>query len=519
VLHAHLPFVRHPEHPRHLEEHWLFEAMTDCYLPLLKVLRSAAGRGSRFRLTLSLSPTLLSMLSDPLLGARYLDYLSRLAQLGERVMADQRSGPRRRSLTRFYMNRLERLRTYYLDELHGDLVSAWAALADIGMVEVMTTAATHGYLPLLRSQPAAIRAQLLVARDHFRDTFGQDPRGLWLPECGYFPGLERYIAEAGFDFCVLDAHGLQQARPLPPTGVYAPLLTDNEIAVFGRDPDSAREIWSPEDGYPGHPLYREYHRDLGFEGNADLLEGFLPAGVDAAQTGFKYQSVTGGAGPKAPYDPTAAATRARLDARLFVERRGRLLASLSFADRPPLIVAPYDAELFGHWWFEGPAFLDWVVRRLDEAAPCIRAVTLGEHLRRHGSAGRVRPAASSWGEQGYNRRWLGSETSWVYLHLHEAAGKLQDLLGKQDGLPDSSFRSRLLQQAARSLLLAQSSDWTFHLGRGAGSGYSMARLRDQLARFRFLTEAARSGAIGERRLAALEQMDNLFPKLDLRHFG
>jgi len=518
LLHAHLPFVRHPEHPRHLEEHWLFEAITDVYLPLLGLLRAAVVRGSGFRLTLSLSPTLLCMLADPLLTGRYLDYLDRLARLAERLTRDPRSDPRRRSLARFYRQRLEHLRTFYLDALSGDLIAAFAALEASGLVELMTTAATHGYLPLLRSRPIAVRAQLRVGRDHFRATFGHAPEGLWLPECGYYPGLEHEVAQAGYRYLVLDAHGLQQALPPPRHGVYTPLATGAAVAVFGRDSDSARALWCPTTGYPGHPLYREYHWDPGYEGDSDLLADFLPPGVRATPTGLKFHRVTGKTDTKAPYEPAAALDQAERDAQRFVAGRRRLLGSLSFTTRPPIIVAPYDAELFGHWWFEGPAFIDALIRCFD-AAPDMQPVTLGEHLRQHGTSGEIRPATSSWGERGYNSAWLRPDMGWVYLHLHQAAGELAALVNERRPMPDRDKTLRLLRQAARSLLLAQSSDWTFHMGRGGGSAYCESRLRDQLARFRFLTAALRDSQIREEQLAALERMDNLFPDLDLRHFG
>lgn len=146
-------------------------------------------------------------------------------------------------------------------------------------------------------------------------------------------------------------------------------------------------------------------------------------------------------------------------------------------------------------------------------------MTLGEHLRRHGTAEGIRPAPSSWGEHGYNGTWLRPDTGWVYLHLHQAAGEFQALVAGRAQLPDRERTSRLLRQAARSLLLAQSSDWVFHLGRDGGSAYCESRLRAQLARFRFLTGALRGGGIADQELAALEGMDNLFPNLDLEHFG
>ncbi len=517
VLHAHLPFVRHPEHAHFLEEHWLFEAITDCYLPLLSVLRDAASRGSRFRLSLSLSPTLLSMVADPLLRLRYLEYLDRLERLCVREANRLRADAARRSLARYYHRRLLRLRSFYLDELGGDLIAAWSGLEGNGTVELMTTAATHGYLPLLRDVPTAAKAQLRVGADQFAGNFGHRPDGIWLPECGYYPGLERTVGSAGFRWFLLDAHGLQQARPSPPQGVYAPVSSEG-IAVFGRDPLSVREVWSRERGFPGHPLYREYHRDLGLEDGGSGLGDFLPPGVEKAPTGIKYFRVTGTTEHKALYEPAAALRQAQLDAGRFLEARRRFLARLTGCPHPPVMVAAFDAELFGHWWFEGPAFLEAVIRRLD-AGEGPDPVTLGEYLARHGTAAVAQPAASSWGEGGYNEAWLRPETGWVYLQLQQAGAELQGLVRQHLSRTGDERAGRVLRQAARSLLLAQSSDWTFHLGRAGATDYARTRLRDQLARVRYLVQALRAGEVCERRLGVLERMDNLFPDLDLAHFS
>ena len=515
VLHAHLPYVRHPEHARFLEEHWLFEAIADCYLPLLEVFRAAAQRGSRTRLTLSLSPTLLSQLADTLLQSRFLDYLERRLSLCEGETS-RRGGDMGR-LARWYRQRLTRLRDLFLNEIGGDLIAAWVELRDCGLLELITTAATHGYLPLLRSQESAVRAQLRVGWDCFREMTGQPPSGLWLPECGYYPGLEEQISAAGYAYTILEAHGIQQGFPKPPWDVYAP-VSCGSLALFGRDPFSAQEVWSRETGYPGHPVYREYHRDLGFEAEAGVLDGFLPPGVRAAPTGIKYYRVTGGDGPKALYDPQVAAGQAAQDASRFIENRRRLTARFPPGPRPSLIVAPYDAELFGHWWFEGPNFLAALIRALDQA-PDLEMVTLGGYLERYGSVGRCIAAASSWGEQGYNQAWLRPETGWVHLQLHQAAAEFNALVacyGPGRGDPRELLR---LRQAARSLLLAQGSDWTFHMGRGGGSEYARTRVVGQLSRFAFLADTLRRGRDPRERLVALEQLDNLFPTLDLAHFG
>jgi 1,4-alpha-glucan branching enzyme len=330
-------------------------------------------------------------------------------------------------------------------------------------------------------------------------------------------GLETEIAAAGYGYSLLEAHGLQQGQPRPPWGVYAPVVA-GDVAFFGRDPDSAQEVWSREDGYPAHPDYREYYADLGFAGPSEALADFLPPGVAAGPTGIKYHRVTGGGGPKALYDPARAARRAVQDARSFVVRRRQLIARLPASVRPPVIVAPFDAELFGHWWYEGPLFLDALIRQLEVSEDLVM-VSLGQHLADHGTAGPCRVAASSWGEGGYNDTWLRPETAWVHLQLQQAAVEFQALRHTHGDAPVSPLRGRLLRQAARSLLLAQGSDWTFHLGRGGGSPYAEARLRAHLARFAFLADALRRGLDPGDRLVGLELMDGLFPNLDPGHFG
>jgi 1,4-alpha-glucan branching enzyme len=523
VLHAHLPYVRHPEHPRFFEEHWLFEAITDCYLPLLDVLRDRAGLDPESCLTLSLSPTLVAMLGDPLLQARYRDYLGRRARLCETEVSRHWGEPRLRALAQGYRDDLRRLAALYLDDLGGDLVRAFADLEAAGFVELMTTAATHGYLPLLRTRPEAVRAQLRVGQDAFCAAFGHRSRGLWLPECGYYEGLEAEIAAAGFDYFIVDTHGLLGARPPPPSGVRAPLAVGAGVACFGRDPDSAREIWSPTEGFPGHPDYRECHSDIGLCPDPGRLGDFLPPGVAAAPTGIRYHRVTGGTGPKDLYHPAAGATRAEADAAIFLARRRAALSHPRPGRPPPILVCPYDAELFGHWWHEGPRFLAAVLAGLAGQGD-LRATSLGAYLDRYGCAGAACLAPSSWGEHGYNAAWLTRETGWVYPLLDAAAGELAHLVGLHlagqgpASDPNHERQGRILRQAGRSLLLAQASDWPFQIARGTAADYARTRLRDHLARLKVLTDSAGGAPLDPRRLEALQALDNPFPNLDLRRF-
>ena len=208
VLHAHLPFVRHPEYPDFLEEDWLFEAITETYLPLWQVFEGLIRDGIPFRLTMSLTPPLCAMLNDELLRERYRIYLDRAIALSKREIDRTHSQPEINHLARIYHYRFLECREIYVDRLHCDIVGAFRRFQDAGFIEIITCAATHGFLPLMEQHPEAVRAQILIARDDYQNNFGRKPRGIWLPECAYFSGLENYLQEAELRWFSLDAHAL-----------------------------------------------------------------------------------------------------------------------------------------------------------------------------------------------------------------------------------------------------------------------------------------------------------------------
>jgi 1,4-alpha-glucan branching enzyme len=520
VLHAHLPFVRHPEYERFLEESWLFEAITDTYIPLLRVFDGLVADGIPFRLTLSLSPPLIAMLGDRLLGQRYVAHLRRMAQLGDKEILRNHGNPMLTDVARMYRRIIHDTEDYYLDRCKGDLVAAFGRLQDRGVLEIATASATHGYLPILKTRPAAVRAQLLVAAQAYRDAFDRPVPGFWLPECGYYPGLEEVVAQAGGRFFFVETHGILNAALKPRYGYLAPLICGNGVAAFGRDPASSRQVWSANEGYPGDPWYRDFYRDIGFDADIDYIRPYIHDGHTRIFTGFKYHRITGPGDQKAFYEPARAEQRADVHAADFLARQVAAVQRYAPAmDRPPVIVALFDAELFGHWWFEGPRWLDLLIRKLSFDQKVIEMVTPSDYLARHPQGDRAEPSASSWGDKGYSAFWLNPGNDWIYRHLHDAAGRLQTLARTHDGAEPDPLTRRALNQATRSLLLAQSSDWPFIMKTGTAVEYAHGRIRDHLARFHHLCDAVEGGGIDGGMLAALEEMDNIFPHLDFRVYA
>jgi 1,4-alpha-glucan branching enzyme len=517
VLHAHLPFVRHPEHSRFLEESWLYEALAESYLPLLDVLEGWQRDRVPARLTLTISPTLASMLADPLLQERCARHLDSLVQLAEREIHRTRWDAGCHPLAIFYLERFRHLRDLF-NLQQRDLLRAFRRCHERGQLEIITCAATHALLPLLANHPPSLRAQILTARDHHRRWFGVDPRGIWLPECAYTEGVEQILQEANIRWFILDTHGVLHATPRPRYGVFAPLYAPNGVAAFGRDLESAKQVWSRQEGYPGDPRYRDFYRDIGFDLDFDYVAPFLPSPDHRGFTGVKYHAISGNNHAKGYYDRAIALRAADDHASHFLHARVEQIRHLTgFMDRPPLIVAPYDAELFGHWWYEGPEFLDWFVRKACFDQQQFTLTTPEAYLQQHPTQQVARPSASSWGEEGYWRAWLNESNEWIYPHLQIAQERMTEL-ARQHPSP-TPLHERALNQAARELMLAQSSDWPFILRTGTNPDYARRRVKDHLLRFIALHEQLAVTRIDEDWLRDIEARDNLFPDANYRYWA
>ena len=515
VLHAHLPYVRHPEDEDHLEEGWLTEAVLECYLPLLGLLERLTDDRVPVRLTLSLTATLMAMLEDPLLQRRIGERLARLRALAEREVRrtakDAAFGP----AARFHRDHLRQLEAQWSDRYRGKLLPALIRLRDAGAVELIASGATHGFLPLLRPSPEAVAAQVAVGVSEHARVLGARPSGFWLPECGYFPGVERVLAASGLRFTFLDAHGLTDADPRPLRSVHAPAFTTAGVAVYGRDPEASERVWSAEVGYPADAVYRDFYRDVGWDLSPAELAPVVEEGRPRRSTGLKYHRITGRTEHKAPWDPEPAFARAREHAHHFVRHTARRTGELrSRMDRDPLVVAPYDAELFGHWWFEGPVFLEELFR--EAARSGLSLVTPVDDLQDWPEAQVVAPVESSWGERGHASTWLDPSNDWIPAALLGCSEMLAPFARTARSF--TRLEERALVQAFRELLLAQSSDFAFILKAGTVASYARARVEGHLRGFLDLVSGVRAGAIDAGHLAALEAAHPLFPDLSLATF-
>ena len=517
ALHAHLPYVRHPEYDNALEENWLYEAMTETYIPLLLVLERLKKDKIDFRITLSITPTLAAMLNDQLLQEKYLNRLDSLLELADLEIKRTLKQPVNK-IARFYKRRLNEIRNAYIDLYNRNLICGFKKFQETGMVEIIASAATHGYLPLLSLDKSAVHAQIKIGIENYQRLFDKAPDGFWLPECGFYEGIDEILFKHSIRYTILETHGITHAHPRPNYGVYEPLYCPSGTAVFGRDPESTRQVWSSSEGYPGDSQYREFYRDIAHDLNTDYLRPFIhPTGI-RTDTGFKYSRVTGKTEKKELYNHETALKKAAFHAADFVRKKEKQINEYSTVmNRKPVIVAPYDAELFGHWWYEGPEWLNQVIRIAAEKQSTIKLIHFSEYLDKYPTNQISNPSASSWGNNGFHETWLNESNDWIYPTLHRGITIMKNLANHYTNANGLTLRA--LRQAARELLLAQSSDWAFMINSGRHPEYAIKRTKDHLAKLERIDSEIRTDRIDEQWLSTIENQNKIFPQIDYGVYG
>lgn len=513
VLHAHLPFIRHPEVPDFLEEDWYFEGVVETYVPLLRRFEKLRSEHIPFRITMSVTPPLATMMDDALLTQRLGTYIDKRIDLLQHELMNNK-GTHVETLAQHYLNEFQQAKDFVFNRCQGHLLNSFRSLRQSGHLEIITCTATHGFLPLMQ-QGSAQRHQVMSACRAHEHFFGIRPRGIWLAECGYEEGIDQALADAGIEYTFVDSHGILLGDPQPVFGVYAPIITENGISVFARDPESSKQVWSQKEGYPGDPNYREFFRDLGYDAEYSYIKPYLHSDGERRNVGLKYHKITGNVdlGEKHFYDPYWAKEKAAEHAGNFMFNRQLQVRYLKDKTmNPPIIVSPYDAELFGHWWYEGPQFLEFLIRKTHFDQSEIKLMAPVDYIDQFPIRQLQNPNPSTWGSEGHNLVWLNGGNCWMYRHQHWAEKKLQTLTEKHRN-PSPVFRTAL-KQLQRELLLLQSSDWAFILTTGSTVSYATRRFREHLERFNRLAQQIETDSIDQGYLNHLENIDCIFPTID-----
>ena len=547
TLHAHLPYVvNHGTWPHGLE--WLHEAAAETYLPLLRMMRNLERDGVALKCSLNISPILLEQLAHPLFRAEFPRYLERkiLAAREDEAYFTQ-GGESHFAQTSRYWQQFFQLASDEFALSGGDILAGFRHFQQTGQIELITCCATHGYLPLLGTDES-LRAQIRTAVDIHTRHIGHAPRGIWLPECGYRPagpwefpvtpagsyellpafdriGVEQALAESNLEYFFVDTHLIEESEPIlspygpgshyaaPPESsrslyhayiVEGPHGASSGVTVLARDPRTGAQVWSGDSGYPAEPLYLDFHKKR------------WPGG-------HRYWQVSGSRvdmAEKTPYYPEEAAARAREHAHHFVGLVHDTLRPSLNGPIPPLLTSPFDAELFGHWWYEGILWLEEVARAMASPDLSLALTTTSAYLDHFPRAGSLSMHEGSWGAEGSNQVWMNPDTSWTYTHIYPAELLVRDI-ASSGKWRDDGLGLRILRQLCRELLLLESSDWQFLITTGAARDYAETRFLTHNDQFQELATIWQSFAANnsisdheQERLAAIEQRDNIFPDID-----
>lgn len=518
TLNAHLPFVRHPEYPKFLEEDWFFEAVNESYIPLLRMFYKLREEKTDFCLTFSISPTLCAMLKDELLSERLLAYMESRLELGEKEIARLKNNPLMLSVAKQYIDNINRNLRFWQEDCKGDLLGAFNTLAEEGYLELITTAATHAFLPIYKDYPYAVNAQIETGIMQHSRLFTHSPEGFWLPANGYYPGLEEMLRHHNIKWTELTSHSIILSEDEPKAGNYAPVRCPNGVWCFARDYYLTSLVWSSKEGYPADPCYREFYRDIGYDLPLDYVRPYIHEPEVRVFTGFKYWAVTGPTAEKKEYNPAMAAARVSEHARNFIyniKARGRNLSSIVTED--PVYTVSFDAELFGHFWYEGVSWLEEVLRLCSHDGG-IRLTTPSRYISESHVTQTLRPAYSSWGDGGYSQMWVDNSTNAAYVpHVLESMVRMGELAQRFPN--QKSLKQRFLNQAAREALLLMASDWLLLIHNRSNESYARNRLDGHIQNLYLVYDNMCKNAVNTEWLVKAEERNNIFPDIDYNIFN
>jgi 1,4-alpha-glucan branching enzyme len=504
-----------------LEELRFFESLSETYLPLLEMLERLDRDRVAFRLALVVSPILCHHLQDRGLLERYLDYTDRQIEFGRGEIRRHRNNERLKSLARYYCDRIIERRFTFAERYDGDILKVLSAFQRKGKLEILATTATHAFLPFYVSYPEAVQAQIEVALSSYHRCFGKFPQGFFLSETGWTRELERPLRAYNLGYTIVEAHGLVYGEPPACKGSFYPVRTPRGVFILGREYYSGIELRE----LAGSGLYRDNRRDSGYDLPAGSVRPFLGPGGARGPTGYKYYARGDGTGDSGHspaalpvYDPAAAADQAARGAELFLQRRlSRLNAAAALMDEPPLCLCVFRAGDLGRSWYEGFEFLEQFFR-MGAYLEGLRFMTPAEYLSKQQVTDfqTAVPGFSSGGFNGYGETWLHASNDWIYRHVFRALERMIELAERFPD--DTGLKERALNQAAREILLTQSSDWPGMLYRQESSDLAASGIEDALRNFTTIYEALGSNYISTEWLTNLEKRHNIFPHINYRIF-
>lgn len=518
VLHGHIPWCKKSGIWPAGEE-WLLEAMNETYIPMLNALRELKEIGIKSAITINITPILAEQLADEYMKQRFSEYMENLISRAKKDIRRFENHPERKIIAEFHLRNFEQVLESYYHNYYRDILGSFKWLQDEEIIELITCGATHGFLPLFENN-SGIFSQIQLAVETHKKYFNKEPRGFWLPECAYRPedyksgkfreSIDYWLNNSDIEYFFVDSHGiidaeiLQQKNEMGLRTSYGYKLNSG-VSVFGRDMTVSRQVWDAKIGYPGNEFYREFHKK-------------------DHESGLRYHRITDKLLPnneKDLYNIEKANSIVESDASHFLSLITTELTQTSelLIDKK-IIIAPFDFELFGHWFAEGINWLKNVMKRIFHQEK-IEMVTISEYVSQYKDKfSIIKMRESSWGEGGDFRVWKNPDHGWIWPYINGSIREFEEIL-ENSPTPDE-WQLRILKQTARELLLMEGSDWPFLLYTEQAKEYANKRFHHHHQRFLKLLWAAKNFNDRDRiklgELEEIESIDSCFQNINIEYF-
>ncbi|MDR2552201.1 MAG: DUF1957 domain-containing protein [Treponema sp.] len=521
VINGHYPFTGSPGS---LEERIFFEEVVETYVPLLELFTGLENSRVPFRLAMTLSPCLCAMFRHEKLMGRCSAWLDRRIDFGRRELERCAGDESLASLARYYLNRDLEKQTSLRDRYNMDLLEAFEGFQKRGRLEFLVSPATNAFLPFYVSMEEAVRAQIETALIHHRRYLGRIPPGFWLPELGWEASLGHCLSRYRFAYTIIDAHALILGIPPAEAGSFYPVRTPSGLVAFARDITAQKDMEELSTDRAG--LYWGAFLDAGYELSSQELEPLVEAEGSRCSTGYRYWAPGPPGEGRRLYDPKKARDTAAGQARNFLDRRITRLEEAQGclpAGGRALSLWVFDASTLGRSWHEGMAFLETLINENAlRGRICLKTPSDYLSQAEPSSFQAVEMEFSSALEDGYGGMLLDASNDWIYRHIYRSVQRMIKITERFPG--STGLKERALNQAAREILLAQSTDLAKPLNpqwnRGPmGREYAEEELEGALRNFTAVYEALGSNHISTEWLTALEKKHFFLPYINYRVFG